>query len=108
MTTRPAETRRQEKYGCVVHELVSLATPFAVRVRDRNAVSKRQTATAVLDITVVDVNDNAPRFDAYLFEEAIYENNAATELWFPVSDADKITDHRFRLKEENQFVSVGE
>ena len=85
----------------------SFSFGISVRVRDRNAVSERQTATAVLDITVVDVNDNAPRFEEDIFQVEIYENNAVTELRFPVTDADRVTDPRFRLQEENQFVSVG-
>ena len=78
-----------------------------VRVRDRNAVVAGQTAIVDILVSVDDVNDNAPKFGADMFEEEIFENNPPTEFWFPASDPDQIKDWKFRLKEENPYVSVG-
>ena len=54
------------------------------------------------------MNDNPPEFGAEAFERDIYENNAATDFSFPVTDKDQVADLAFSLEEEDPFVSIGE
>ncbi|XP_067670754.1 protocadherin Fat 4-like [Haliotis asinina] len=89
------------------------AITLVVVVIDKNASTPGQTATGTLSITVLDINDNPPKFSDTTFSAEVLENmpegtpiTFTTPADMSVSDADYETNSEFQLTVDGEFAGV--